>query len=104
MKLGQKSPELLRSAGLDPSVERDPRAADPATPVTENWGMNPVSESLLRELQPEAWVFYIGEIESDTYYGAAFDHALSYLKGGKVFSVNHESAGSPIPESELLEK
>lgn len=102
MKLGTKDPELLRNAGLDPNREQDPRKMDPSTPATENWGMNPTSKSLLAELQPDAWVFYIGAVEGDVSYGAAFDHALSYLKDGLVYSLHPEAEQSPIPESELL--
>ncbi|AWB88529.1 hypothetical protein [Homoserinimonas hongtaonis] len=102
MKLGQKDPELLRNAGLDPDQEKDPRTLDPDTLVTENWGMNPTSKSLLAELQPDSWVFYIGAVEGDVYYGAAFDHALSYLKDGMVYGLHPEAERSPIPESELL--
>lgn len=101
MKLGQKNAELLRSVGLDPNQERDPRTMDPATRVTENWGVNPTSEALIAQAQPESWVLYIGVVEGDAYYGAAFDHALSYLKGGLVYSVHPEAEKSPIRESEL---
>lgn len=102
MKLGKKDPELLRNAGLDPNQEQDPRTMDPATPVIENWGMNPTSESLVSQLQPDSWIFYIGAVEGDVYYGAAFDHALSYLKDGNVYSLHPEADPSSVAESELL--
>lgn len=106
MKLGRKSPELLRRAGLDPDQElaQDPRAMNPATPVLENWGTNPTSKTLIEGLQPDSWVFYIGEIEGDVYYGAAFDHAMSYLKDGVVYSLHPEAEGVSTPESGLLNK
>ncbi|MDR3068343.1 MAG: hypothetical protein LBU50_02435 [Cellulomonas sp.] len=102
MKLGKKDPELLSDAGLDPNQEQDPRTMDPATPVIENWGMNPTSGLLISELQPDSWVFYIGAVEGDVYYGAAFDHALSYLKDGTVYSLHSEADPSSVAESELV--
>jgi hypothetical protein len=63
--------------------------------------MNPTSKSLIAKLQPDSWVFYIGDIEGDVYYGAAFDHALSYLKDGWVYSLHPEAEGSPITEDSL---
>ncbi|MGY1550720.1 hypothetical protein ACW5CM_02920 [Microbacterium sp. A588] len=102
MKLGQKNPELLSDAGNDPNQEKDPRTMDPTFVVTENWGTNPASESTLIELQPDSWVFYLGVAEGDTYYGAAFDHALSYLKDGLVYSLHPEAERSSLPESELI--
>jgi len=103
MKLGSKDPELLRRAGLEPQKNEDPRTMDPSTPVTENWGVNPASESTVAEIRPDSWVFYI-VTDNDVYYGAGFDHALSYLKDGQVYSLNAESERSSIPEEELLEK
>lgn len=104
MKLGRKDPELLRDAGLDGKQERDPRTMDASSPVTENWGTNPASESSLSALRPDSWVFYIGATEGKTYYGAAFDHALSYLKDGLVYSIHPDAERTPFPESDLFEK
>lgn len=104
MKLAPKAPDMLREKGLDPDREKDPRTLDPTTPVAENWGTNPTSETTLTELAPESWVFFISNSEGDVYYGAGFDHALSYLKNGKVYGVHPESETSPISEAELFAK
>jgi hypothetical protein len=103
MKLGRKTPEVLRNAGIDSSQEEDPRTMDPSTPVTENWGINPTREDTIAELQPDSWVFYLIS-DNNVYYGAGFDHALIYLKGGQVYSIHPEAERSPIPEDELFEK
>ena len=102
MKLGHKTPELLRNAGIDPSQQEDPRTMDPSTPVTENWGVNPASEAMIAELQPDAWVFFLTS-DDDVYYGAGFDHALRYLKNGQVYGIRLEAERSPIPEGELVD-
>ena len=103
MKFGKSDPQLRGEAGLDPNEEHDPRRQDPSTPVTENWGVNPASASMVTELQPESWVFYI-HTEDNIYYGAGFDHALSYLKDGLVYGLHPEGERSPVPEDDLFEK
>lgn len=97
MKLGRKDPERFPGAS-----QEDPRTMDPALPVTENWGMNPASASMLAELQPDSWVIYLGATEGDMYFGAAFDHALSYLKDGLVHTLHPEAERATFPESELF--
>lgn len=99
--LGQKSAKILRDSGVDPSTQEDPRKMDPQTPVTDNWGLNPASKSLIEELQPDSWVFYIGAVEDGVNYGAAGEHALSYLKGGVIYSLSSEANPKSIPESRL---
>jgi len=101
MKLGSKDPELLRTAGVEAVPDQDPRSMDPSTLVTENWGVNPASESTVAEIRPESWVFYL-VTDDDVYYGAGFDHALSYLKDGRVHALNTESERSPVSEDELF--
>lgn len=102
MMLGAKSAKILSDSGVDPSLQQDPREMDPATPVSENSGLNPASESLIKERQPDSWVFYIGSVEGGVNYGAAADHALSYLKDGLVYSLHPEASPTSIPETELF--
>lgn len=104
MKLGSKSPELLRQADSDPALDEDPREADPTLPVTANWGTNPTSQSLIEQLNPDAWIFYLGATKDGIYYGAAFDHALSYLKNNMVYGLHPETEGPPITEEDLATK
>lgn len=97
-RLGSKA-ELLAGKGLP--LEEDPRTLDPSLPVTENWGVNPTSESLIERLHPDSWVFFIHADDSIN-WGSAFDHALSYLKDGVVHSLHPEADPASIPESRLL--
>jgi len=95
--------ERLRGLGIDPNYEVGQPIVDPSTPVTENRGVNPASEAMIAELQPDAWVFYLIS-DDNVFYGAGFDHALRYLKNGQVYGIHPESERSPIPEDELVDR
>jgi|GEM_PF-4362710 len=84
--LGQKSDEILREKGIDPSVVKDARAQDQEQVIIENYESNPTSESFLKDHRPDAFVFYLGGSENGVYYGAAFNHSLKYVRDGLVYN------------------
>lgn len=75
-----------------------------AGPRVENWGRNPTSATMLAELQPDYWVFYLEGLEDGVYTGTGFDHSMRYLKDGQVHSLHSEAERPVFPEAELFEK
>lgn len=103
MKLGRKSDAIAESGGGTPSEWVDPRSQDPDTMVTENYGINPTSESMISKLDPDYWVFYLGEPADGEahFWGWSFDQALAYVKEDTVYTLSPESEVASFPESEL---
>ncbi len=95
-----------RSENFDPKAIGDPRDNDPNTPITDNWGSNPTSESLNAEIAPDAWVYFLNRQDDGTYYGSFAHHSFKYLKDGYIHSLHPEpepgQTVEPFPEAELV--